>query len=119
MREKIRKYVEANITFQIECLPEDIHPEGNAIASGDEDYDREVVAQILEDLEWNPWAWCVVKVSGSVDGISSEDYLGGCSYEDQESFESNGYCEDMKSAVIDEITAELLRNYETIKNILK
>jgi len=120
MEAKLRKYVEENITFEIECLPEHMHPEGMAICSGDEDYDRQVVAKILEDLEnGNEWSWCVVKVSGSVNGVSSEEYLGGCSYESQESFENDLYCEDMKSSVIDEITKELLENYETVKNTIE
>ncbi len=119
MKNKIKEYVQNNIDLKIECLEEETCVRGNVCASGDDDFDREEENKIIEELEsGNPWAWCIVKVSGSCNGIYAEDYLGGCSYEDQESFERNLYFDVMRDSVINQITEELLKNYEFVKNIL-
>lgn len=83
------------VEFGIGLHPEDTHPR-DCFDSGDEEVDKKDVAKILKDLEWNPWAWCVVEVRATWRGLSEHAYLGGCSYANEEDFKSCVYYEDLK-----------------------
>lgn len=97
----------SGIEYTIECLPEDIPIEGNAMASGDPDVDAETERWIREQLGWgNSWAWCVVKVSAEWRGLTAETYLGGCSYYGEDDFKQGGYYTDMCAELADEIEAK-------------
>ena len=90
----------------VECLPEDVSVRGNAVCSGDEEYDKAVEDKIIADLEFNPWAWCVVKVTATAEdlpGFEGCDYLGGCSYSSEAEFRAGGYFDDMKTEAIAEL----------------
>ena len=92
-----RKFQPTEIKFTLRCEPEHMPVRGNAMASGDEDVDRETEDKIIADLEGgNQWAWCSVTVSASWAGFTGTDHLGGCSYPSAESFQQRGdYYEDM------------------------
>jgi hypothetical protein len=90
------------VEFSVECLPEDSPPEGH-FASGDDDFDRAQVEEILRDLKWNEWAWCTVKVSAKWRNFCGRDYLGGCSYSSKQDFCEGGYFEDMKAEAFDDL----------------
>ena len=81
------------INYKIRCEPEDIPVRGNG-------FDREVEEKILRDSETNPWAWCTVVVTASLQyeghTFEGENYLGACSYKDQADFEAGGYLKDMR-----------------------
>jgi len=101
------------VEFDLEIMEDDVPVRGNAIVSGDDDLDKEVEDEILERLETGDlWAWCTVKVTAeweAEDGriFSGEDYLGGCSYRDEEDFtEPGGYYDDMKEQAYAELLAE-------------
>jgi len=69
---------------------------GNAIASGDDEFDREVEDKIINDLEnGDEWAWCTVEVRASFHELHASAFLGCVSTKDEESFKSEGYYEDM------------------------
>ena len=94
---------ETECEFSIEAEPEEMSPEGNASAI-DEETDKAILDHINEQLEaGNIWAWCSVKVTcswtdeeGNV--YEGNDYLGGCSYENEQGFKQpGGYYDDMKT----------------------
>ena len=97
------------IEFELIAEFEHIPVKGNAIASGDEDYDNEVEIGIIERLEsGDVWAWAAVEVKGTYKGITASDYLGGCSYKDEKDFKQpGGYYDDMKSEVYRMIVEQL------------
>lgn len=117
------------VTYEIECLPENMSVRGNAMCSGDADIDRQVEDEILHKLEsGNEWAWCVVRVvaritlpSGTM--LEGSDYLGGCSYNSREDFEaSTDYLEDMKGRALDDLRetlARLVGDGESVAKILE
>lgn len=96
------------VTFTIECLPEDIPVRGYASAI-DEETDRKTEKRIYKQLEnGNEWAWCTVKVTATYKGITGTDYLGCCSYKSQKDFEKNsGYYSDMKNVAFNNLIEAL------------
>ena len=96
------------VTFELECMPEDDQVRGNASAIDDET-DKENEDSIIEQLEnGNEWAWCCVKVTASYKGQEGTDYLGHCSYSSQKDFiENSGYYEDMKNQAFADLIATL------------
>lgn len=77
----------------------DIPIKGNAIASGDDEYDRNVENQIISDLECNVWAWCDItvslelKIAGHV--FKGKDIVAGCQYKDEHDFIKSGLFSEM------------------------
>lgn len=100
---------EDEVTYTLECSPEDIEVRGNAMASGDDEADKEAEDAIIADLEaGNEWAWCCAKVTAEWNGFEGEDYLGGCSYRDEADFKAEGgYYEDMKERALDDLYAQV------------
>jgi hypothetical protein len=95
----------------IEILTEQDHASvrGNALASGDDDEDRAAEDEILERLEHGDiWAWAAVQVRATWQGITASDYLGCCSYRDEEDFREDGYYFDMVATCIEDIEAAAL-----------
>ena len=78
------------------CEPEDLIIEGNAMASGDDEIDREQEKWIHDQLDaGNEWAWCNVVVRVTYDGFHADDGLGSCSYLSEADFKRDGYFGDM------------------------
>jgi|688.fasta_scaffold61797_9 hypothetical protein len=81
----------------------DIPIKGNAIASGDDEYDRNVEDQIISDLECNVWAWCDITVSLEleVDGntLQGGDSIGACNYRNEKEFMESLYPEMVQNAI--------------------
>lgn len=101
------------VVYAIEAEFDDIPIRGNALMSGDDELDRKVEDELIERVEdGDVWAWASVKVTASIPGIELEgvDYLGGCSYKDEEGFKVGGYYEDMKA----ETLADLERQLEAV-----
>jgi len=74
-----------SITYSFRIAPDDMPVRGNAMASGDGAFDREVEDEIIARLNRGEVeAWCVVIVTATikVDGqtFKGEAALGGCSY---------------------------------------
>lgn len=106
---KLRELKMEEVEFTLETLEEDIPVRGNAIASDDEDYDREIEDAILARLEdGDIWAWCCVKVTAKWNGFEGDDYLGACSYANEEEFiRLSGYYDDMKERALDDLNATI------------
>jgi len=110
---------ESKVSYDIECWAEDIPVEGNAMCSGDDNFDRECERRIYDELgNGNEWAWCYVRVVArydGIEGIEGVDTLGCCSYESEQDFIDNSmYYEDMKSEARDDLFGQL----ESIKQTL-
>jgi hypothetical protein len=100
-----------DVEFTIECQSEYSPIKGNAIASGDDEYDRQVEEQIAKDFDnGNEWAWCTVKTTASWRGFKGVDYLGCCSYESKQAFMSDGYYETAKSQAFDDLIKNIKEN---------
>jgi hypothetical protein len=79
----------------------------------DHDFSYKDDFEDIDTIKWieneldkcNVWAWCRVRVSLVFNDFQVDEFLGGCSYEDEESFKQTGYYEDMvntnKQKVID------------------
>jgi hypothetical protein len=84
------------ITFSISIEEDDLAVKGNAMASGDDAFDKEVEEGILDRLRrGDTWAWACVTVFAKCQGYEGRAILGGCSYNDEEDFKKGGYYEDM------------------------
>lgn len=103
----MRQITIAEITWKIEPTPEHLPVWGNAIASGDDELDSKYESEILTRLNsGETWAWCTVRVSGQWNGIECSDYLGCCTYENEQDFrENSGYFEDMQAEIRGQIQA--------------
>lgn len=102
------RQIELNeIHWELLAEQDDTPVRGNAICSGDDDYDRQIEDEIIERLNnGDEWAWASVTVRGSWNGIVASEYLGCCSYRDADDFRNDGgqgYYSDMREAVRAEI----------------
>jgi len=94
------------VDYELEVLAEEISIFGNAMASGDDVFDRETEKRITDALNrGNEWAWCCIHVTASAGGLVGHDYLGACSYRDEKEFRGGGYYADMIAVA----RADLLR----------
>ncbi len=107
---KLIEWLRNNASFSIEALPEDVPLKGQIMASGDDEADRAAELAIEKELEWNPWAWALVKVTASYLNWHGVNYLGGCSYEDEEDFKKGGYYFDMINMALNSLADEILRD---------
>lgn len=119
-----RHLVETIVISGIEVKLYVIHSEcdtpyrGNALASGDDAVDRKAEQVIREKLEAGlEWAWCDLEVRAEAqDGaLAGSDFLGCCSYDDLQHFESDGYFHDMKVNAI----AELKMKARSLKHLVE
>jgi hypothetical protein len=97
-------------TFTLEALPEEIPVRGNASASGDDAYDKQVEDAIIERLDrGDVWAWCCVQMTCSFDDrpITGFHVVGCCSYRDEADFvENSGYFVDLKRDAYEDFVCE-------------
>jgi hypothetical protein len=105
----IRELTEADVDFVLECEPEDVPIEGNAMASGDDDVDAEAEQWVRDQLEsGNEWAWCHVIVRARWNGLEGVDNLGCCSYKSEADFrQPGGYYDDMRAEALADLNAQL------------
>jgi hypothetical protein len=101
-----------SITFTIEAeFESDIRPED---AFEDENgKDQELIQGIYARLAvGDTWAWASVEVTAEIEfeghKFYGTDYLGGCSYENEEDFKRCDYYADLKKNAYD----QLLKNLE-------
>jgi hypothetical protein len=112
-----RALTREEVTFSIAIEPEDLPIIGNAMASGDDDLDIACEKDIIRRLDsGNPWAWCCIRVTASWEGFSANEYLGACSYQDEEDFKSDGYYDSMCQEALTALNAELLSVYQKLSS---
>lgn len=101
------------IRYTLAAEPEAIEVKGNAMASGDDLFDKATEDQIIQRLDVGDlWAWCFVKVTASVEfeGQTFEgiDTLGACSYANEADFcQPGGYWDDMQANALDDLRVNL------------
>ena len=105
------------VSVRLEAEPELVPVEGNACASGDDDFDRQVEHNILARLQQGDvWAWAAVTVTVSWGPFSASDHLGCCSYAGEEDFRMpGGYFDDMIAQALDELNTLIRDAYQLIK----
>lgn len=100
--------IERDYEVEIIVLPNDIPVRGNAIVSGDDDFDAQVENEIIARLEsGDVWAWAAVEVKVSKWGHTESEFLGSCSYADEEDFKTGGYYTDMLETCVERILAAI------------
>jgi hypothetical protein len=115
----VRTLTAEDVEFRLEPQDEDIPVRGNVLASGDDEEDKAAEDDVLERVKHNIWAWCCVKVSAIWKGIEGTDYLGCCSYKDEEDFKlHSGYYEDMKEAALVDLNEEVGRRWTEIVSLV-
>ena len=109
--------VQEEVTIRLEAEPEWVPVAGNAIASGDDAFDRQIEDEILARLEQGDiWAWAAVTVTVSWGPFSASDHLGCCSYAAEGDFrQSGGYFDDMVDQALEELNTIILDAYRQLK----
>ena len=104
-------------TIRVLAEPDHIPVEGNACASGDDDFDREVEHNILCRLQQGDiWAWAAVTVVVTWGSFEGRDHLGCCSYADENDFrQPGGYFDDMVFEALDELNRTISEAYQQMK----
>ena len=112
-----RPLTRKEVAIRLKVDPEFIPVEGNASASGDDAFDREVEQFILSRLEQGDfWAWAMVTVTVSWGHFSASDYLGCCSYADEDDFrQPGGYFDDMVDEALEQLNKIVLGAYRQLK----
>lgn len=118
------RFDDSKVTYEIEAEFDDIPVRGNAMASGDDAFDKEVEDKILRDIEdGDVWAWAAVTVTATYDGIpgvAGSDHLGAVSEDNEERFkEPGGYYDDMKNIARDELYKLLRERYDNLVSTAK
>ena len=104
-----------DVTVRLDAIPDDIPVQGNACDTGDTQFDHQVVHEILMRLHQDDvWAWATVAVSVSWNGQEATEYLGCCSYDDEEAFQQCGYFADMIDAALNQLNQDLQSLYQRL-----
>ena len=103
----MKKITREMVNWTVTAEPEMEGPEG-FFASGDDDQDRKDCENIQRELEaGNDWAWCMVRVEGTFEGLRADTVLGGCNYDSRKQFiEPGGYYDDMVTEVLEELNKQ-------------
>ena len=114
---KLKPLTREEVTIRLKADPEFIPVEGNASASSDDSFDREVEQSILCRVEQGEvWAWAMVAVTVSWGPFSALDHLGCCSYADEDDFrQPGGYFDDMVDEALEELNKNLLDAYRELR----
>lgn len=116
---EIREMLITKATRQLECLEEDMPPEGNASAI-DGITDKQIIRTINAKLQsGDRWAWCCVKVTVAYAGLDACEYLDCCSYKDEANFKHVGPYDDMVSSCLDQLTEQVWLILETFRPLDK
>jgi hypothetical protein len=116
----LRSLTESEVEFVIRCESEDRAVRGNFM-SGDDAMDKSIEDDIIGRLDTgDAWAWCVVKVEARWCNFVGANYLGGCSYADQDDFVYNSrYYDDMKDAALRDLNLAIARTFNKLKPLIE
>jgi hypothetical protein len=104
----MRKLTADDVTFHVTFEQDELSVRGNALASGDDDADREEEERILTELRHgNMLAWCCVTVSAQWRHHTGYATLGACSFDSESDFEESGYADDMRIEALADLNADL------------
>ena len=90
------------VSFSIETHWEDV-PVLDHFSDGLE-LGKDLEKRVLDRIDsGDSWAWCTVEVIGNFEGCKGSEFLGCCSYLDENDFKEGGYWEDMKQEAYREL----------------
>jgi hypothetical protein len=92
---------ESEVTFSLECEPEDDRPEDHFSEPEDAQWVRD------ELNSGNDWAWFTAKVTAQWKNWKGTDYLGACSYNSEAEFRADDYFASMKSEALADLNRTL------------
>jgi hypothetical protein len=106
---RIKQLTPNDVTITVTAEPEQMPVRGNAIVSDDPKKDKRVEDRIIRRLDnGDIWAWCSVEIKCEYEGLTAEDYLGGCSYKNERDFiKHSGYYNDMVRTCIMDLQKQL------------
>ena len=97
----------AKVEYVLDVEPEDMPITGNAIASGDSAYDRQVEAELIQKRDsGDVWAWCTVTVKARFHDFEGWSTLGCVSCVDEADFRKNHYwqmCQEALNNLLDNL----------------
>ena len=112
----IKPITREEATIRILAEPDPVPVEGNACASGDDDFDREVEHNILCRIQDDVWAWAAVTIVVAWGSFKGRACLGCCSYADENDFrQPGGYFDDMVAEALDELNRTISETYQQMK----
>lgn len=112
---KLRTLTREDVTISVRIEVEELAVRGNAMASGDSAFDKEVEDEIYARLDrGDEWAWCTVWVRATYGTLGAETCLGGCSYENEADFRAGGYFDDMVGDALDALNEELQYTWDSL-----
>jgi hypothetical protein len=116
----MRKLTEHDVEFTLDHTPDRTPIHGNAMASGDPEVDHEAEQWIYAELaRGNDWAWCEVRVTARWRMWVGADYLGACSYLNEEDFRrAGGYFADMKARALDDLNEQISEAYKALQSLV-
>jgi len=94
----------SNININLTAEVDDTPVRGNAMASGDDAFDKKVEDKILRALrDGDVWAWALVTVTATDDATGEEfkTCLGAVSYPSERAFRASETYADMKAEAVD------------------
>lgn len=107
---ELRRLQRDEVTFTLEATEDDLPIQGNAQASGDDEDDKRVEAELLlRRAVGDVWAWASVKVTAEWHGFKGVDYLGACSYKDETEFRQDAYYEMMCDNALTDLQQSMQR----------
>ena len=118
---ELRKLTQNDCEITLDVLEEYADP-ADMLISGELEY-RDQELQEIENIKsriryGDQWAWCTVKVSvkwGTFEGV---DYLGGCSYKDENEFRAPGGCyQDMIEEALADLNNKIAATHAAIKTL--
>lgn len=121
----MKPFTRDEVEIRVTVSQDDIPVGGNAIASGDDTYDRQVEMEIMKRLDAGDiWAWAFVTVTATWNSFSGESSLGACSYDNEEQFRAHDTFKDMVDDALANLTvtceyamADLKYREKFLKNI--
>jgi hypothetical protein len=118
-RDLMHEETSGPVTYRLYIDLEDSEVRGNAMASGDTAFDKQVEDEILKRLEDDSdiWAWAFVTVEACIGEFRGVESLGCCSYRDTAEFIADGYYRDMKSQAFGELKAMLERACKSLAEV--
>jgi len=102
---KTRQLTLEDLNISVIASDEDIHPREHLSESTLTE--AEIDAIYEEAVTSNIWKWCTVEVKAEYKGLEASDYLGACSYENEEEFKKDGYYTDMCQTVLADLQKQL------------
>lgn len=114
-----KKFNLDDVVYTLDVKQDELEVRGNALVSGDDAMDKECEDEIIERLNnGDVWAWAIIKVTASWNGIEGVDYLGGCCYKDENDFKQcNDYYDDMKVRALEDLKHNIKAMQEKVSGV--